>query len=105
MDLQKDAEIMDMSLIIKQVCQQLGLMEVMQRGSGPERVRISGTEGGGGTSREEVELDPWALAPPALDMQQCCQSYSLQVVLTQKLGCSHYCVQALQGFGTAEVSL
>lgn len=42
MDLQKDAEIMDMSLIIKQVCQQLGLMEVMQRGSGPERVITQG---------------------------------------------------------------
>lgn len=28
---------MDMPLIIKQVCQQLGLMVVMQRGSGPAR--------------------------------------------------------------------
>lgn len=69
MDLQKDEEIMDMPLIIKQVCQQLGLMEVMQRGSGPERVRISGTEGGGGTSRGAVVLDPRALTPPALDIQ------------------------------------
>lgn len=33
----KDEEIMDVPLIIKQVCQQPSLMEVMQRGSGPER--------------------------------------------------------------------
>lgn len=37
MDFYKDEEIMDMPLIIKQVCQQLGLMVVMQRGSGPAR--------------------------------------------------------------------
>lgn len=37
MDFHKDEEIMNMPLIIKQVCQQPGLMEVMQRGSGPER--------------------------------------------------------------------
>lgn len=37
MDFHKDEEIMDMPLIIKQVCQQLGLMKVMQRGSGPAR--------------------------------------------------------------------
>lgn len=43
----KDEEIMDVPLIIKQVCQQLGLMEVMQRGSGPER----GPLGSGGEER------------------------------------------------------
>lgn len=47
MDFHKDEEIMDMPLIIKQVCQQLGLMEVMQRGSGPER----GPLGSGGEER------------------------------------------------------
>lgn len=33
----KDKKFMNVPLIIKQVCQQLRLMEVMQRGSGPER--------------------------------------------------------------------
>lgn len=47
MDFHKDEEIMDVPLIIKQVCQQLGLMEVMQRGSGPER----GPLGSGGGER------------------------------------------------------
>lgn len=35
-DFHKDEKIMDLPLIIKQVCQQPGLMEVMQRGSGAE---------------------------------------------------------------------
>lgn len=47
MDFHKDEEIMDVPLIIKQVCQQPGLMEVMQRGSGPER----GPRGSGGDKR------------------------------------------------------
>lgn len=52
MDFHKDEEIMDMSLIIKQVCQQPGLMEVMQRGSGPERgPQGSGEKGRGGGKR------------------------------------------------------
>lgn len=38
---------MDVPLIIKQVCQQPSLMEVMQRGSGPERWPL-GTRGGRG---------------------------------------------------------
>lgn len=53
MDFHKDEEIMDMPLIIKQVCQQPGLMEVMQRGSGPER----GPGGSGGIRDEPVGLD------------------------------------------------
>lgn len=55
MDFHKDEEIMDLPLIIKQVCQQPGLMEVMQRGSGPERgprglgeIREAGGLGPGG---------------------------------------------------------
>lgn len=53
MDFHKDEEIMDVPLIIKQVCQQPGLMEVMQRGSGPER----GPWGSGGI-REAGGLGP-----------------------------------------------
>lgn len=57
----KDEEIMDVPLIIKQVCQQLGLMEVMQRGSGPERgplgsggeERLVGSDPGRGAVRSE----------------------------------------------------
>lgn len=45
---------MNMPLIIKQVCQQLGLMEVMQKGSGPGR----GPLGSGRGLREPGWLGP-----------------------------------------------
>lgn len=49
----KDGEIMDVPLIIKQVCQQPSLMEVMQSGSGPERWPL----GTGGCRRSWVGSD------------------------------------------------
>lgn len=56
---------MNVPLIIKQVCQQLSLMEVMQRGSGPEREPL----GLGGDKREPAWLGPGGgvlLGPRAL---------------------------------------
>lgn len=60
----KDEEIMDVPLIIKQVCQQPSLMEVMQRGSGPERwplgrswadSDLGGGRGGVGTQARKIQ--------------------------------------------------
>lgn len=55
---------MDVPLIIKQVCQQPSLMEVMQRGSGPERwplgrswadSDLGGGRGGVGTQARKIQ--------------------------------------------------
>jgi len=59
---------MDMPLIIKQVCQQPGLMEVMQIGSGPEKKPLGLRLEGGFGPQGGVVLDPRALAQ-ALDIQ------------------------------------
>lgn len=62
----KDKEIMDVPLIIKQVCQQPSLMEVMQRGSGPERwpLGVGGLEKLGGLGpgrRGGVRTQAWKI--------------------------------------------
>lgn len=54
MDFHKDEKIMEVPLIIKQVCQQPGLMEVMQRGNGAIERRLGGLKEAGGLGPIEV---------------------------------------------------